>query len=102
MDSELLAKLERLAAAGVSILPIASLEHHLVFTRDGMAVLVERRGEGFGGIGSPGRITSNGFEPLVDDAGKAAFVFKGGRTEAQPQEADAARDLLRTLKAVLG
>lgn len=101
MDSDLLDKLERIAAAGISMLP-SPLEHHFVFTRDGMAVLVERRGEGFGGIGSPGRITANGFEPLVDDGGTRSFVFKGQRTAAQPQEADSARELLRTLKAVLG
>jgi hypothetical protein len=65
-------------------------------------VLVERRGEGFGGIGSPGRITESGFEPLVEDGGAAWFVFKGKRTRAQPEEAEAARELLRTVKSALG
>lgn len=101
MNPDLLAKLERLAEAGVSILPAAALEHHFVLTRDGMAVLVERRGEGFGGIGSPGRITANGFEPLVDDGGKPSFVFKGHRLEASAEDAAAARRLLQELKSAL-
>jgi len=102
MDASMIARLERLVEAGVSLLPLAQLEQHYVFTRDDMAVLVERRGEGFGGIGSPGRITANGFEPLIDDGGAAWFVFKGQRQAASAEDAGAARKLLHDLKAALG
>jgi len=101
MNPELLAKLEKLAAAGISILPVASLEHHFVFTRGEMAVLVEKRGDRFGGIGSPGRITANGFEPLVDDGTGLTFVFKGERNRATEAQSAEARALLQDLKQAL-
>ncbi len=101
MDPALLARFERLAAAGVSLLPTAEIPNHFVFTRDGMAVLVERRGGGFGGIGSPGRITQRGFEPLVISAGGASFVFKSESSAAAAAEVEAARNLLADLKSAL-
>ncbi len=101
MDPELLARFERLAAAGVTLLPTVAIPNHFVFTRDGMAVLVERRGDGFGGIGSPGRITERGFEPLIDATGDAHFVFKGEESPATAAEVQAARSLLADLKSAL-
>jgi len=101
MDPALLVRFEKLAAAGVSLLPTAEIPNHFVFTRDGMAVLVERRDGGFGGIGSPGRITQRGFEPLVTSAGGAHFVFKGGSSAAAAAEVEAARWLLADLKSAL-
>jgi hypothetical protein len=101
MNPELLAKLQRIAEAGIELLPVAEAPNHFVFTRDGMAVLVERRGGGFGGIGSPGRITERGFEPMVFAGGRQAFVFKGREEAATAVEADAARRLLADLKPAL-
>ncbi|MBA3975203.1 MAG: hypothetical protein C0504_13425 [Candidatus Solibacter sp.] len=101
MDPEVLSKLQRIAEAGIGMLPVAELANHFIFTRDGMAVLVERRGEGFGGIGSPGRITERGFEPLISGGGREAFVFKGGEEAATAAEADAARRLLADLRPAI-
>ncbi len=101
MDPDLLARFERLAAAGVSLLPTAEIPNHFVFTRDGTVVLVERRGDGFGGIGSPGRITQRGFEPLIDTGSGAHFVFKGDQSPATAAEVQAARSLFADLKAAL-
>lgn len=101
MNPELLNKLQRIAEAGIEMLPVAAMTNHFVFTRDGMAVLAERRGEGFGGIGSPGRITERGFEPLVVAGNREVFVFKGCEVEASPAEADAARGLLADLRSAL-
>jgi hypothetical protein len=102
MNERVLAQLERLATAGVQLLPLPELERHFVFERDGCAVLVERRTDGFGGIGSPGALTERGFEALVDREGKALFVYKGGERPATPQEAESARALLREVQAALG
>ena len=101
MHPDLLARLERIAGAGIGMLPVAEAPNHFVFTRDGMAVLVERRGGGFGGIGSPGRITERGFEPLIGAGGREAFVFKGHEEAASPAQADAARSLLADLRSAL-
>ena len=101
MNPALLARFERLAAGGISLLPVAGMENHFVFTRDDIAVVVERRGEGFGGIGSPGRITERGFEPLVYSSGGAHFVSKSERSPASATDIIAARFLLADLKSAL-
>lgn len=101
MDPALLARFERLAAAGISLLPTAEIPNYFVFTRDDIAVLVERRGDGFGGIGSPGRITERGFEPLIHSSGGAHFVFKAERSPATAAAIVAARFLLADLKSAL-
>ena len=101
MSPELLNQLQKIAAAGIEILPVAEMPNHFVFTRDGMAVLVERRGDGFGGVGSPGRITERGFEPLMSGGGREAFVFKGHEDSATAEQAEAARSLMADLKSAL-
>lgn len=101
MNPELLAKLQRIAEAGIELLPVAEAPNHFVFTRGRMAVLVERRGEGFGGIGSPGRITERGFEPLIGSGGREMFVFKGREEAASAAEAGDARLLLADLRSAL-
>lgn len=101
MDQRLAAQLERLAAAGIQLLPLPELAHHFVFERAGCAVLVERRGDGFGGIGSPGALTERGFEALVERPAGACFVYKGGERLARAGEAEAARALLRDVQQAL-
>lgn len=101
MNAELLAKLQRIAEAGIEMLPVAEMPNHFVFTRDGMAVLVERCGDGFGGVGSPGRITERGYEPLMSGGGVEAFVFKGREEAASAAEARAARSLLADLRSAI-
>jgi hypothetical protein len=101
MNPALLAQLERISAAGIELLPVPQISTHFVFTRDGCAVLVERTAAGFGGVGSPGRITAQGFAPLVERNGVKAFVGKGFEESATDAEASAARQLLQDLLAVL-
>jgi hypothetical protein len=101
MDERLLEQLERIAAAGIQLLPTPELPHHFVFERAGCVVLVERRTDGFGGIGSPGALTGRGFEALVERAAGPAFVFKGDERAATANEAEAARSLLRDLRQAL-
>jgi len=102
MNPDLLARLERLAAANIDLLPADGVANHFVFTRDGVAVLVQRRDDGFGSIGSPGRITGRGFEPLVDAGDGPRFLFKGQETPASDAEASATRSLLADVKSALG
>ena len=47
-------KLQRLAAAGIQLLPAIEITTHYVFERDGFVALVERTGAGIGGVGSAG------------------------------------------------
>jgi hypothetical protein len=101
MDARLLAQLERIAAAGIQLLPTPELPRHFVFERAGCAVLVERRDNEFGGIGSPGALTERGFEALVERPGGPAFVFKGDERPATPEQAETARALLRDLRQAL-
>lgn len=101
MEERLLRQLERIAAAGIELLPAPGLGRHFVFSRDGCVVLVERREEGFGGIGSPGAMGERGFEALVERGGEAYFVYKGEERVATAEEAEAARALLRDLQQAL-
>lgn len=103
MNPDVLNQLEKIAAAGIDIIPTPQTPSHFVFTRDGCVVLVERRGEGFGPIGSPGLLTEKGgFAALVERAGQPWFVAKGEQRPAEPGEAEAARRLFTDLKSVLG
>jgi hypothetical protein len=102
MDSRLLAQLERIAAAGIRLLPTPQLPQHFVFERDGYVVLVERNGEGFGAVGSPGRLLPEGFAALVQRGEQAYFVVKGSERLAAEEEAAAARSLFTQLKTALG
>jgi len=70
-------KLERLAAAGIQLLPAVEITTHYVFERDGYVALVERTAEGFGGVGSAGILTGNGF---------AAWVQRGPRSLLRSEE----------------
>jgi len=101
MDERLLGQLERIAAAGIQLLPTPGVERHFVFERAGCVVLVERGEQGFGGIGSPGALTQNGFEALVEREDGAYFVFKGEQRRAPAEQAEAARALLRDLRQAL-
>lgn len=103
MSPDVLAKLEALAAAGIRILPLPQVTSHFILERDGCVVLVERRGEGFGAVGSPGLLTeAGGFAALVDRGGVAWFVSKAGSREASPEEAVAARGLFSDARAIFG
>ena len=95
------AKLERLVAAGIQLLPAVEITNHYVFERDGFVALVERRAEGFGGIGSAGRLTAKGIAPLVLRGTAPFFVAKGFDQPATAEEVDQIRRFQADLKYAL-
>lgn len=88
--------LQRLAAAGIQILP-AEIPNHYVLERDGFVALVERKGDAFGNAGAPARLTEGGVAMLVWRGEKAFFVNKGFEQEASGAEIAG----LRTFDAAL-
>ncbi len=101
MTQEILARLERIAALGIRILPLAEIQSHFVFERDGCAVLVERRQGGFGGVGGPGLLVDSGFAALVELDGRPWFLGKSLKRQATETEAQNARRLFTDLKTAL-
>jgi hypothetical protein len=101
MNPALLQQLERISSAGIQLLPVPQISTHFVFERHGCVVLVERRGEGFGAVGSPGMLSDKGFGALVERAGSVYFVWKGEERKAAPEEAQAARRLFTDLREIL-
>ena len=102
LSPALISQLERLAAAGVQMVPLPELATYFVLEREGCVVLVERRGEGFGAIGSPGVLIEGGFAALVARNGKDWLVGKSEARAASGGEAAAARRLYRDLRNILG
>ncbi len=101
MNPKLLEQFERLAAAEIQILPIAEIASHFVLARHGCVVLVERRADGFGAVGSPGAISDKGFAALVQRDSRDWFVGKNETREATDVEAAEARRLYRELREIL-
>ncbi len=92
---------ERLAAAGIDLLP-AEITTHFLFVRGGFVSLVERRDKGFGNVGAPGLMIEQGFAALVWRGGEAFFVGKGYERRAEPDEVSALRVFDQDLRACLG
>ena len=102
MHPDTLQRLERLAAAGIGMIPAPEVSTHFLFQRDGCVVLVERKEDGFGAVGSPGVLTEKGgFAALVERGGQSWLVSKGEERPAQTREAEAARRLFTDLKSAL-
>lgn len=97
MNPAVLAQLERISQAGIQLLGLPQVHTHFAFERDGFVILVERRDEGFGGIGAPGLLTEAGFAPLLN----GAFVAKGFQRTATIEEQTAMRAFLADMKAAL-
>jgi hypothetical protein len=95
------AKLERLAAAGIQLLPALEITTHYVFERDGFVALVERTADGFGGIGSAGLLTGAGFAALLERGGRSYFVAKNFEMEARPEQVEALRRFSSDLREAL-
>jgi hypothetical protein len=90
--------LERLAAANIQLLPLTQIQRHWVFERDGFVSLVERTVDGgFGNIGAPGLLTSQGMAVLVNNA----FVAKGINVPASEEQVESLRAFSRDLQAAL-
>ena len=92
---------ERLVAARIELLPALEVTTHFIFTRDGLVALVERRGDGFGGIGSAGLLVNQGFAPLVHRGDRAFFVARGFEQEASSDEVAKLKQFSADLKAAL-
>jgi hypothetical protein len=90
--------LQRLADAGIDLLPALELTTHFVFTRDGFVALVERRGMAFSNIGAPGILCEKGMAQLVWRSGEAFFVAKGFERAATPEEIALLRSFALDLK----
>jgi hypothetical protein len=98
---ETLAKLERLAAVGVRIVPAPGLERYLLLEKEGLYALVEHTPGGFGAVGSPGIMTEQGFAPLILGGKECAFVCKSYRQTATRDEVTAVRSFFTQLKQAL-
>jgi hypothetical protein len=96
-----LEQLQRLADAGIQLVPVLELTTHFVFERGGFAALVERTPEGFGGIGASGRLTETGLAPLVWRDSGPCFVAKDRQTPASEEEVAALRRFAGDLTAAL-
>jgi hypothetical protein len=101
VNPKLLAQLERIASSGIQILPVPEIASYFVLERNGCVVLVERREDGFGAIGSPGSLSEKGFAALVVRDGRDWFIGKNESREARVSEAAEARGLYRDLQAIL-
>lgn len=97
----MIAQLEKLAAAGIELVPTASLPNHFLFTRDGFVSLVERRGETFGSIGTPALVTDHGLALLLWRGEMAVFVAKDHEQPASGEQVEALRRFADDLTAAL-
>ena len=93
--------LEKLAAAGIELIPLEGMATHFVFGRDGYVALVERNAEGFGGIGSAGLLTERGLAVLTQRDGSHHFVARGLDQPATPEQVADLRSFANDLKAAL-
>jgi hypothetical protein len=100
-SATLVQQLERLAAAGIRILPAGAIPNHIVLERDGFVALVRRSEEGFGGLGAPGLLTSRGIAMLVWEGEQAFFVSRQSRQPAEPEQVAALRRFSADLAGAL-
>ena len=100
MTDELAQKLEKLAAAGIQIIP-AEVTSHFILERDGFVSFVERREEAFGNIGTAGLMTERGFAALIWRGDQAFFVAKGLEQPALPEQVQQIRAFAADLAGAL-
>ena len=93
-------RLEKLAAAGIQIVP-ADIASHFIVERDGFVAFIERRGEDFGNIGAPGLMTERGFAALVWRSDQAFFVARGLEQPAHPDDVQKLRAFANDLEQAL-
>ena len=90
------AKLERLAAAGITLIP-ADLKRHYILERGGFLALVERSGR----VGTAGLLTEKGLAPLIWRGEDAWFIVRDFEQRASAEQVDQLRAFQRDLEAVL-
>ncbi len=94
-------KLEKLAGAGINLLPI-DLDRHFLFERDGFVALVERRrDDSLGNVGAAGLLTETGLAPLVWRGAAPAFASKAGDRPATAEQVETLRRFQADLEAAL-
>jgi len=93
-------KLEKLAAAGIQIIPMESTSH-FVLERDGFVAFVERREDDFGNIGASGLMTEKGYAALVWRGSQAHFAGKGFEQPASPEQVQKIRAFASDLENAL-
>jgi hypothetical protein len=94
-------QLERLAAAGIQLLPLEEFQRHFVLERDGFVSLVERKDGGFGNIGAAGLATPQGLAMLTRRSQDLFFVGRGFEIAATPEQVHALRAFERDLRTAL-
>ena len=93
-------KLEKLVAAGISLVP-ADLKKHVILERDGFVALVERYEDNLGQVGAAGLLTEHGLAPLVWREQKAFFVVRTFQQEATPDQVSTLRQFQADLESAL-
>jgi len=101
MDAALLAKLERILAARIELVPDLDITTHYVFSRDGFAALVEKRDGQFGNVGAPGLVTEKGFAALMWRGKQGVFVGRGFELMATEDQVASIRAFDRDLNEAL-
>ena len=97
----MIAILEKLAAAGIQIIP-AEITSHFILERDGFVAFVERREDAFGNVGAPGLMTEQGFAAFVWRGSQGFFVRKGFEQPASPEQVRKMRAFASDLASALG
>jgi len=94
-------RLERLAAAGINLVP-ADITSHFIFERDGFVAFVERREDQFGNVGAPGLMTDRGMAVLIWRGPQPVFIGKGFEQVATEEQVEKIRAFGHDLeKAIL-
>ena len=96
------AKLKRLAEAGIELVPLTNVATHFVLARNGYAALVRRTNEDdFGQVGCPGLMTDHGLAMLVRRGDRDLYLAKGFERAATPEEVEELRAFGRDLAGAL-
>ncbi|HTW67666.1 MAG TPA: hypothetical protein VME17_23780 [Bryobacteraceae bacterium] len=96
-------RLEKLAAAGIQIIP-AEITSHFILERDGFVAFVERRegtDDAFGNIGAPGLMTERGFAALIWRGTQPFFAGKGFEQPASEEQVQKIRAFASALESAL-
>ena len=100
MTPSLTEKLEKLAAAGIQIIPM-EITSHFILVRDGFVAFVERRDDAFGNVGAPGLMTEKGYAALIWRGDQAFFACKGFEQPASPEQVQKIRAFASDLENAL-
>ena len=98
MTPSLIERLEKLAAAGIQIIP-AEITSHFILERDGFVSFVERRDDAFGNIGAPGLMTERGYAALIWRGVEGFFIGKGFEQPASPEQVQKIRAFASDLES---